>query len=194
MSQLQIPFDTTDAKDFQVIVETIIHYLVTYFDPSEVSIIRIKNWFDHKWLNYSGKQLLEYDSKSNPEIPFVLEPYWNTEITIPPFHPNRVLSETKFRKKDINNTRFLVPFHQLQPSIENKKNVISRRLQNGLCFWISSNSTINHQGSLMVYEIKNGEVKSWHIGIEKKEVWKVTKTKGISKQQIESMLTFDSIS
>ncbi|WP_298508396.1 hypothetical protein [uncultured Kordia sp.] len=54
MNQLNIPFDKTDAEGFKVIVETIIHHLIRSFDPDEVSIIRIKNWFDHKWLNYSG--------------------------------------------------------------------------------------------------------------------------------------------
>ena len=189
MNRIQIPFDKTDAEEFKSIVETIIHHLIQTFNPTEVSVIRIRNWFDHIWLNYSGKQILKYDTKSNPGIPFVLEPYWNTEITIPPFHPNRVLSETKFRKKEINNTSFLEPFHTVQSTIENKKNLIARRTNNGLCVWISSNSEVNRQGSLMVYQIKNSEVQSWYISIEEKDVWKIVKTKDISKKEIEAIFT-----
>jgi hypothetical protein len=194
MSRLQIPFDTTDAEGFKTVVADVIYQLIANFDPDEVCIIRIKNWFDHKWLNYSGDRILAYDTKSNPGIPYALEPYWNRNITIPPFHPNRVLSESAFIKDGKSTPEFLKPFHTFQQTTENIQNHISRRIHNGFCCWISSNSTTNQQGSLMVYQIMDEEVKSWYVSIEKKAHWKVTRTKGISKKHIESLLNVDIIS
>lgn len=186
---IEIKFDNTDAEDFKEIVNTIVSNLIETFNPDEISIVRIKNWFDHKWLNYSGKQILKYDTKTHPSIPFVLEPYWNKEITVPPFNPNRVLSESGHRKKGTNNALFEETLHKFQWSTENRNNLISRRTKNGLCIWISSNSEINRQGSLMVYQIKDSEIQSWYASIEENDDWKVTKTKGIDKNQIHLMLT-----
>lgn len=186
---IEIKFDNTDAEGFKEIVDTIVNNLVKTFNPDEISIVRIKNWFDHKWLNYSGKQILKYDTRTNPSIPFVLEPYWNKEITVPPFNPNRVLSESRHRKKGISNARFEEILHKFQWSTENRNNLISRRMNNGLCIWISSNSKTNRQGSLMVYQIKDSEIQSWYACIEEKDDWKITKTKGVDKNQIQLMLT-----
>ena len=186
---IEVKFDDTDAEGFKEIIETIVINLIETFDPDEVSIVRIKNWFDHKWLNYSGKQILKYDTKTHPAIPFVLEPYWHKEITVPPFNPNRVLSESRHRKEGIEDSLFEEALHRFQWSTENRSNLITRRINNGLCVWVSSNSETNRQGSLMVYQIKNSEIQSWYASIEEKGEWKVTKTKGIDKNQVQLMLT-----
>ncbi|MBN4085388.1 hypothetical protein JYT89_03500 [Flavobacteriaceae bacterium AH-315-B10] len=186
---IEIKFDETDALGFKGIVNSIITNLIDSLNPDEISIIRIKNWFDHKWLNYSGKKIIKYDTQSNPEIPFVLEPFWNKKITIPPFNPNRVLSESFFRLKGIENKEFEELFHKYQNSTENRNNLISKKTMNGLCVWVSSNSKINDQGSLMVYQIKKLETLAWYISIENnRNNWEVTQTKGISKNQILAQL------
>ncbi len=140
---IKIKFDDTDAKGFIAIVDLIIDRLIKNLNPDEISVVRIKNWFDHKWLNYSGKKVLKYDTKTFPGIPFVLEPFWNKEITIPPFNPNRVLSETFFKLKNTKNEKFEELFHINQKSTENRNNFISKKTKSGLCIWISSNSKIN---------------------------------------------------
>lgn len=179
--------DKTDSKQFIEIIDAITNNLIQKHNPDEVSVITIKNWFDHKWLNYSGKQIIQYDTKTQPAISYVLEPYWNKEITIPPFHPNRVLSESVYRKKEIKNTAFEEYFHEFQRSTENRNNLLSRKTKNGLCVWYSSNSEINKQGALMVYTINDLKTHSWYISIEEKGTWKITKTKGIAKNEIESL-------
>lgn len=100
---------------------------------------------------------------------------------------DRVLSELKYVKSDIDNRAFKEPLHSLQGSTENRNNLISRRTNNGLCIWISSNSETNRQGSLIVYQIKEAQIHSWYVSIEEKEYWKVTKTKGIDKNRMESL-------
>ena len=181
---IKLQLDNTDNSGFVEAVESIIENLVKSLSPNEVSVIRIKNWFDHKWLNYSGKEIRKYDTGTGAMIPFVLEPYWGKEITIPPFNPNRVLSETFYKKKGKENSKFQQLTHIWQRSTENKKRLISDKTENGLCVWISTNSDGNGQGSLMVYQIMDSEVHSWYVNIEDKNGWKITKTKGIDKSNV----------
>ena len=187
--KLNIKFDNTDAEGFKEIVDDVVDELLQTLKPDEISIIRIKNWFDHKWLNFTGKQILKYDTKTHPGIPFVLEPFWNKEITIPPFSPNRVLSESLYRLKEVQNSRFEEIFHITQVTTDNRNNFVANRTKNGLCIWISSNSVLNRQGSMMVYQVKGSEIVTWYIRIEEKGKWKITKTRGIDNNRIQLMLT-----
>ena len=179
---INIQYYKHDAEGFKEVINHIYPRLISLYDPEEISIVRIKNWFDHKWLNYSGKKIEIYDTKTHPGIPFVLKPYWNEGITVPPFNPNRVLSEQLFRLKHVKNKAFEEVFHFWQRSTNNRNNFISEKTQNGLCLWISSHSVQNRQGSLMVYSVKNRLVESWYATIAEHGLWKVTQTKGISKK------------
>ncbi len=178
---IKLKLDNTDDSGFIEVVESIIGNLISSLNPSEVSIIRIKNWFDHKWLNFSGKKIRKYETGIGSMIPFVLEPYWGKEITIPPFNPNRVLNETFYKKKGIENSKFQELKHIWQRSTENKKRLISDKTVDGLCIWISTNTVTNGQGSLMVYQIQNSEILTWYVSFENKKGWKITKTKGIDQ-------------
>ena len=99
------------------------------------------------------------------------------------------MSETFFRLKKIENVEFEELFHINQKSTENRNNLFSNKTKNGLCIWISSNSSINRQGSFMVYQINNEDVQTWYLSIEENKEWKITRTKGIGKKQIQMMLT-----
>lgn len=99
------------------------------------------------------------------------------------------MSESFFRLKGIESKEFEELFHKYQNSTENRNNLISKKTMNGLCIWVSSNSKINNQGSLMVYQIKKLEILTWYISIENnRNNWKVTQTNGISKNQILTQL------
>src|SRR5687768_6991582 len=87
-----------DAQDFIKSINKIMLALIEKFQINEVCIVRIKNWFDHKWLNYSGKSVVQFPGGAGL-IDSALNNEWRKKITIPPFNPNRVLSETFFRIK-----------------------------------------------------------------------------------------------
>lgn len=178
---IKLKTDNSDDPGFIKVIESVIGNLISSLNPNEVSIIRIKNWFDHKWLNYSGKEIRKYDAGAGAMIPFVLELYWGKEITIPPFNPNRVISENFYKKKGNGNSKSHELTHVWQRSTENKKRLISYKTENGLCIWISTNTVTNGQGSLMVYQTQNSEILTWYANFENKNSWKITKTKGIDQ-------------
>ena len=186
---LRIEYYGNDAEGFKEIVDHLVFKLLELYNPDEVAVIRIKNWFDHKWLNYSGKKIIKYDDNSHPHIPFILTPFWNTEITIPPFNPNRILSEIYYKPDGNHSEKFTEVYHKWQNSSDNLKNKIVNRTNNGLCLWISSNSVQNRQGCIMAYRIHDGNVDSWYANIEENGLWRLSQTKGISKNKLLVLLT-----
>lgn len=77
----------THIIDFKRTCFRLIGGLVKEFQPKELYVCRVDNWFDSKWLNFSGKTLGAV-------------PMWKKEVTIPPFHPNRIVGEALFDRQD----------------------------------------------------------------------------------------------
>src|SRR5580765_3820845 len=97
-----------DAVEFIQQVNSIVESLVDDLDIGEVVFVKIKNWFDQKWLNYSGKSIVHFPMAGllDPRRPEeALSIARTKEITIPPFNPNRVLLSKFVRVKDTGNRR-----------------------------------------------------------------------------------------
>ena len=75
-------------------VDRIIDSIVSLSHPPELFVIRIKNWFDHKWFRFSGIGRVEF--KGGSRIHTAIEGLWQEKLTFPPFTPARVLSECYF--------------------------------------------------------------------------------------------------
>src|SRR5271165_3435238 len=65
-------------------------------------IIRIDNWFDHRWLNFSGKGRVAYGPTGIPSYDpdTALDEFHRqgTKTTFPPFNPNRVITQDFYRR------------------------------------------------------------------------------------------------
>ena len=96
--------------------------------------VEIKNWFDHKWLNFSGKSVIHFESGGLFERDASLQEEWRTKTTIPPFNHNRVLWEKFVRKKETGNKRFEKIMHTKRSSNDNIHNRIKD--QNSRCQFI----------------------------------------------------------
>ena len=75
--------------------------LISNRAPEELWIIQIDNWFDHKWLRFSGMGgvaspfrvgglVTPYDS--------VKVEFYQDKVTFPPFTPNRVLGQWSYTR------------------------------------------------------------------------------------------------
>ena len=56
----KIKIDDGDAVEFVHQVNSILEALVDNYDIGEVVFVKIKNCFDVKWLNYSGKSIVHF--------------------------------------------------------------------------------------------------------------------------------------
>src|ERR1044071_4931903 len=61
----------------------------------EVFMIRIDNWFDLKWLDFSGRGRVAFGQYTGmPDDPdTALDEFRQSNKTFPPFSPNRVIQE-----------------------------------------------------------------------------------------------------
>ena len=81
-----------DDPAFTQIVSTLAAALVRDVRPRELRTIRIAGWFDHRWLDFSGKGCVYFDADYPSSHPCVaLDEFRQDRTTFPPFTPRRVL-------------------------------------------------------------------------------------------------------
>lgn len=146
--------------------------------PAEVYLIRIDGWFDAKWLNFSGKVLGALGVHKK-------------QITVPPFHPHRVLAESHFSAASESGAfvpTSAQPLHILQPSARNLTRFISRVSQSAVFFWYSS-ATIRHdRGCTMLYRTNQEDVFSWYASFHRAPTWHLDRQRGISPTELQRQL------
>lgn len=176
--------DNSDDEEFISIVNRILT-VVSQSKPFEViTITKVKNWFDHKWLNYSGKEVILFESGGLVNNDLALTNKWKEQITFPPFNPNRILSSRTYPLKRDVIRKDLQPLHKYQISGQNLQNRVNLESENLLFAWFSSKSSFNKKGCLMVYELFNNEVLNWYCQIDLKKEWQIGRSKNISRQQL----------
>lgn len=74
---IEIKRTEDDDSEFVTLVSRLISGVVLRHDAEKLYLVHIKNWFDHKWLEFSGKVLGALG-------------VWQRRMTYPPFNPNRV--------------------------------------------------------------------------------------------------------
>lgn len=186
----KIKIDDGDSVEFIHFVNSIMEFMFFENDVDDVVFVKIKNWFDHKWLNYSGKSIVV--------IPFIgrldsgreeaLENAWQDETTLPPFNPKRVIYSKYFRTKRSQNDLVKSSVHVYQRSTENRSRLVRNYTNNGLLVWFSSDTIRNQRGSLMVYLSKEGKVDGWYAGFDNANGWRLTRTKGIDADIVREMI------
>ena len=184
----EIKIESGDANDFIIDLNKIVGKLIDKKEINEVCLIRIKNWFDHKWLNYSGKSVVEFRGGSGL-IDSSLNNEWREKITVPPFNPNRVLSELFFKIEPTDNKMFEKNLHKKKDSNENIHNRISAYTKSGMFVWYSSNTEINQKGSLMIYIVQDDNIKTFYVSFVNNNSWKINQTKNISATELENILS-----
>lgn len=163
---MKIETGDTDDPSFIALLDLLVGRLVLRESPEGLRLIKIDNWFDHKWLMFSGR-------------------------TFPPFTPNSVALQRSFARvgDDYVEVPRRVPYRaEKQPSGAN----MQRRVQDfsrSACFvWYSGNTIANGRGSVMVYSVKADQVECWFAAFNREQEWKLGATKGISRQDVERLI------
>jgi hypothetical protein len=96
---ISIPSGLTDDNEFVELLYTLLNALLVQRNPEQLWVIQIDNWFDHKWLRYSGSGSVASGFPTNWNSSFmdgftsVKEQFWRDKLTFPPFAPDRVVSQ-----------------------------------------------------------------------------------------------------
>ncbi|HYV92336.1 MAG TPA: hypothetical protein VE978_11150 [Chitinophagales bacterium] len=170
--------DANDNPQFISNIEKIIWDRIQKWEPKDLYLTRIDNWFDDKWMKFSGTTMHEIS-------------IWYADVTVPPFHPNRVESCEFYQ---YNNGGYVLQvlnkkLHIEQWSQDNFKRRISGFTRNGIFFWYSGNSNSNDKGALMCYFVKDNECFTFYILLSGNKGWNVNKTNGISAKEIQDILS-----
>jgi hypothetical protein len=185
-----------DDSDFIRCVNSNMCRVLVENKPKDVYIIQIANWFDYKWLNFSGIGVVKFEWGLNIPGKFdaALDEFTQDKITFPPFTPKRIISQRYFSPNpqgDYIETRTSELPHKkiLQSSNTNLHRRVCQLSDSGVFIWYSSNTLINRKGSLMVYISKGKQVDSWFASFEKKQQWKLHLTKGIDRDGVQATIS-----
>ncbi len=176
-----IPTITKDSDDHILFIENlnkISQHWIKNYEVNDIFITKIDNWFDQKWMRFSGTIMHEIS-------------VWAIfNIKIPPFHPNRVKRTNFYKKQDDIYFKSDVqsPLHIYQTSSDNLKRKIIDVTTDGLLIWYSGNSELNGVGSIMTYLVKDGECETSFITLKKEKEWSASQTNGVLMREIKEVL------
>jgi hypothetical protein len=168
---------TNDNPDYIKSVVRILRDRIDKWTPMEIYVTRIDNWFDDKWIKFSGTIMHEVS-------------IWKDEVTVPPFHPNRVESCDFYKKEDGDYKKKLIeyPLHIFQESTNNLKRKINDFSDNGLFIWFSGNTVTNGKGSLMGYFVTDSDCFTFYLTLTSDKDWKAEKAIGLTTKEVDRIL------
>jgi len=194
---LSIPSGLTDDNDFVALVGAVVSGVVAENQVDQVWIIQIDNWFDHKWLRFSGNRAIASPMFAGvwtttplfDRLDTVKEPHSRSKLTFPPFSPGRILGQWSF-VRDSRGHFAEFPFPSIPHKTEKARSATNlHRLVDEFCgsacfAWFSANTITNDRGSLMVYTTKGAQVSSWYAAFRREGRWAVSQSKGISIEDV----------
>ncbi len=163
--------EETDDPAFARFVLAALHRLGELYEPVASYVVRIDNWFSQRWLRFSHKCLGSFGVASS-------------ELVIPPFVPNRVVSEDFFGRL----TDEPIALHRHQTSSSNASRRLKSLVPQAALFWWSGGSKANGRGSLMAYlPTIEGHVPTY-VELKRGEVWSVVTCVGVDSRVLREIL------
>jgi hypothetical protein len=195
---VSIPSGLTDDNDFIDLLNTLLNGLLFQQTPEQLWVIQIDNWFDHKWLRYSGSGSVPSKFPANWTSSFmdrftsVKEQFWQDKLTFPPFVPERVIGQWSFLRSGQDYIEAALPKLPHSESRRRSHQNLHRRAENFVksasFVWFSGNTLKNGRGSVMVYNLGPAEPVCWFAAFEKTSSWMLKKTKDVDKKQVSRLL------
>ena len=166
------PIENIDHS-FVAVIEQILNNTLQLHQPSDVYVVLIDNWFDHKWL--------EFHSHRNDSDAFG----WRIKLMLPPFEPSRVLSQSFFQAQ--SSAPLLYEALSSNPlHILSSNRSLAQICSSGAFVWYSYVDHRSDQGSLMVYLNHDGKGSAWYASFKKNPDWQINKVKGVSKRDLQN--------
>jgi hypothetical protein len=190
---MKIQVGETDDPYFIALLDSLVSGLVRRNAPENLWIIQIDNWFDHKWLRFSGIGVVDFQFPAFMDrYDAALDEFHQDKVTFPPFAPNRIMAQWSFARvgADYVEVPSQVPHRSEKQSSEAN---LQRRVQDfshsASFVWYSAKTVANGRGSVMVYNATVAGVECWFAAFSRQETWKLHATKGVSREEVEDMLS-----
>ena len=177
----------TDDPGFVEVLNSLLEGLTSLHKPEALWIIQIDNWFDHKWLKFSGTGGMAIGKYDSVKVEF-----YQDKLTFPPFTPKRVMGQWSYMRTGDDYREAPLPAVPHSSRRQSSPMNLQRRIQDltcSACFaWYSGNTVANGRGSVMVYNVGADEVECWFAAFKRQEEWKLQATKGMSPDRVEQLL------
>lgn len=183
-----------DDLEFVRILKSIVEGVLGEAEPDELFVVAIDNWFDHKWLKFSGIGVVPFEFPAFMKREDALGVFRQDNVTLPPFSPKRVIRQIRFRRHGSvyieTVPSVLIHKKKRQRSEKNLNRRIRQICESGTFVWYSSNTLANSRASIMAYTIKNAQVEAWFASFRKAEGWNLHLTKGIDRERVQGFVGF----
>lgn len=174
---LRLHSTAQDDPRFVQLAENVIVSCVDMYSPVWFSVMHLDNWFDEKWLGFSGKFLGAVGVWHRTD-----------NLRFPPFIPSRIQKSTGYERKDGGYEGRPAWCHRYQHSGENLHRPFARSSRDSLFFWYSGRSAESGHASLMLYGRKDDENFAWYASFRRADEWSLNKTKDISRREMEHLM------
>jgi hypothetical protein len=183
----------TDDPRFIELLNALVRGLISRYAPEQLWIIQIDNWFDHKWLKFSGMGTVAFKwGELMNWYGTAKEEFHQGKLTFPPFSPNRVAGQWSYVRADDHYMEAPLPLLPHSTKRKPSRRNLHRRIQNfsrSACFvWYSANTSANGRGSVMVYTVAADQVECWFAAFNQTNEWKLHVAKGASRNYIQQLL------
>jgi hypothetical protein len=170
-----------DDESFVRMISAVASNIVFSVQPNDCYILKLDNWFDHKWLLWPGQR------------PWA-EGTVHEKTPLPCFTPARIVSQVHFLRttdppgyKHATDMKCIHDYDGWYPRKTHRW--LSDFSDSGVFVWYSGNTAVNGRGSLMVYMNTDASNSAWYASFQKKRAWAVRACKPISRREVESLLT-----
>jgi hypothetical protein len=168
---MQILAEQDDDADFIARVEHLVEGLLRRNEPQSVVLIKIDNWFGSRWLSFSGKAVGALG-------------VWKKTLIVPPFVPNRVVSQRRFAAPLYVETDPAKPLHLNISSSDALNRKVSEIEPGAVLIWYSGGSKPSGRGSVMAYVPEAESYWTWYAGWARRGPWHLEKTIGVRPQDL----------
>ena len=185
---------SSDAVGFVEGVDRLVAGLVFRYRPGLACIVRVRRWFDHRWLKFSGKGRVLFDPPWRSHVGIALEDFHQEQLTFPPFTPARVASEQHWaRQSDGDYVRTTGTFAIHRRAREHSSWNLQRRVADlcdtALFVWFSSTSASDRRGSMLVYIVNDGRTLPWFASMTDDGArWSLGEVKGLGRAEVAELL------
>jgi hypothetical protein len=178
-----------DDVDFVRLLQSVVEGILGEAKSGELYVVTIDNWFDHKWLKFSGIGVVPFQFPAYMNREDALGEFWQDNVTLPPFSPRRVICQSHFHKQGAAYIETDPPVLIHKPERQRSEGNLNRRIkdvsESGTFVWYSSNTLVHARASIMAYTIKDAQVEAWFAAFRNADGWKLHLTKGINRDRVQ---------
>lgn len=169
--------DATDDPGFVSAVNGLLRGAVLITEPRRLTVVKTDNWFGRCWLGFSYKVIGAIGVAHRPPT------------VIPPFVPNRVVSQSVFTADSGGTYRqdpCAADLHVRQTSMDNGRRKLSGLVADSALVWWSGCSAASGRGSVMAYVPAPGGHMGWYVEAKGPAPWRPGYCRGLPRTLVGS--------